>query len=92
MGTETVEVVQLGEALRRISEEGEPVVAKINVEGAAGSMILGTEPDDWSKVRTLWTDVEVNDPVGLDEIVAHLERCGLRHERSEGQRNLFARG
>ena len=65
---------------------------RINVEGAAGSMILGTEPSDWSAVRLLWTGVEVNDPVWLDEIIAHLTKCGMRHEQSDGQRNLFVRG
>ena len=91
VGTEEVDMVALSEALRGISEPGDPVVAKINVEGAAGSMILGTNPDDWTSVRSLWADVEVNDPVGLAEIASHLERCGLRHERTDGQRNLFRR-
>ena len=92
VGTEVVEMVALSDALRSVSEAGDPVVAKINVEGAAGSMILGTRPADWASVRLLWADVEVNDPVGLREIVAHLTDCGLRHERTDGQRNLFVRG
>ena len=92
VGTETVDMVALSDALASITNAGIPVVAKINVEGAAGSMILGTEPSDWSAVRLLWTDVEVNDPVGLDEIIAHLTKCGMRHEQSDGQRNLFVRG
>ncbi|MEM7142220.1 MAG: FkbM family methyltransferase [Actinomycetota bacterium] len=91
VGTETVEMVALSDALASIGGRGLPVVAKINVEGAAGSMILGTRADDWSAVRLLWADVEVNDPVGLDQIVAHLAPAGLRHERSDGQRNLFVR-
>lgn len=91
VGTEVVEMVALSDALRSVSEGGEPVVVKINVEGAAGSMILGTQPDDWGRVRLLWADVEVNDPVGLAKIVAHLSACGLRHERTDGQRNLFVR-
>lgn len=91
VGVEEVEMVALSTALRTVSDGGLPVVAKINVEGAAGSMILGTRSDDWRAVRLLWADVEVNDPVGLDEIVAHLGSCGLRHERTEGQRNLFVR-
>ena len=92
VGTETVEMIALSDALRSISAPGDPVVAKINVEGAAGSMILGTVPDDWSVVDVLWADVEVNDPVGLPEIVAHLATCGMAHERTDGQRNLFVRG
>jgi hypothetical protein len=91
VGVEEVEMVALSTALRTVSDGGLPVVAKINVEGAAGSMILGTRPDDWRAVRLLWADVEVNDPVGLDEIAAHLASCGLRHERTDGQRNLFLR-
>lgn len=91
VGTEIVEMVSLSDALAAISEAGDPVVAKINVEGAAGSMILGTAPGDWYAVRLLWADVEVNDPVGLPEIVEHLAGCGLRHERTDGQRNLFVR-
>ena len=91
VGTEVVDMVALTDALRTISESGKPVVAKINVEGAAGSMILGTEPADWDSVRLLWADVEVNDPVGLPEIIDHLAACGLRHEQRDGQRNLFVR-
>lgn len=91
VGTEEVEMVALSDALRSVSEAGEPVVAKINVEGAAGSMILGTVAADWDRVRLLWADVEVNDPVGLTAIVQHLAACGLDHERTDGQRNLFVR-
>lgn len=91
VGTEVVEMVSLSDALETVSARGDPVVAKINVEGAAGSMILGTEPGDWSAVRLLWADVEVNDPVSLPEIVEHLAACGMRHERTDGQRNLFVR-
>ena len=91
VGTEVVDMVALSTALRTISEAGDPVVAKINVEGAAGEMILGTAPDDWASVVLLWADVEVNDPIGLEAIVAHLDGCGLRHERTDGQRNLFVR-
>jgi FkbM family methyltransferase len=91
VGTEVVEMVALSTALRSIAAFGDPVVVKINVEGAAGAMILGTEPDDWEGVRLLWTDVEINDPVGLPELTRHLTRCGLRHTHTEGQRNLFVR-
>lgn len=91
VGNEEVEMVALSDALREISDAGDPVVAKINVEGAAGSMILGTQPDDWDRVRLLWADVEVNDPIGLPEIVGHLAACGLCHETTDGQRNLFRR-
>lgn len=91
VGTETVEMVALSDALARIGEAGLPVVVKINVEGAAGSMILGTVRDDWARVRLLWIDVEVNDPVGFPEIVGHLADCGLSHVRNDGQRHMFAR-
>lgn len=91
VGTEVVEMVALPAALRSIAAAGGPVVVKINVEGAAGAMILGTEPDDWAAVRLLWTDLEVNDPIGLPELTRHLARCGLRHTQAEGQRNLFVR-
>ncbi len=91
VGTETVEMVALSDALARISEHGRPVVAKINVEGAAGEMILGTQPSDWSNVRLLWTDIEENDPVSVTDIVAKMRTCGLEHARTEVHRNLFVR-
>ncbi len=91
VGTETVDMVSLSSALAAVSTSGAPVVVKINVEGAAGEMVLGTEPADWAGVRLLWTDVEPNDPVGLARLVPHLADCGLRHERTEGHRNLFVR-
>ncbi len=91
VGSEEVEMVSLSSALTAIGSAGAPVVAKINVEGAAGSMILGTAVDDWAAVRLLWADVESNDPVGLDEIKAHLARCGLDHVETDGHRNRFVR-
>jgi FkbM family methyltransferase len=91
VGTETVDMVSLSDALAAVSCTGAPVVVKINVEGAAGEMVLGTEPADWAPVRLLWTDVEPNDPVGVPRLVQHLADCGLRHERTEGHRNLFVR-
>ena len=90
-GSDEVEMVSLSSALTDIGSAGAPVVAKINVECAAGSMILGTAVDDWSAVRLLWADVESNDPVGLDEIKAHLARCGLDHVETDGHRNRFVR-
>jgi FkbM family methyltransferase len=91
VGTEDVEMLALSDVLAQISAAGDPVVVKINVEGAAGGMILGTKPADWDAVRLLWTDLEVNDPVGLPELVGHLESCGMRHADSDGQRKLFLR-
>ncbi len=91
VGSEMVEMVSLSSALADIGSASLAVVAKINVEGAAGSMILGTGADDWSAVRLLWADVESNDPVGLDAIKAHLEPCGLTHVETDGHRNRFVR-
>ena len=91
VGSEVVEMVSLSSALDNVSAEGLPVVAKINVEGAAGSMILGTVAQDWSAVRLLWADVEENDPIGLEEISAHLALVGLDHVERDGHRNRFIR-
>lgn len=91
VGTEQVEMISLSDALATITASGKPVVAKINVEGAAGSMIMGTTPEDWSAVRLLWTDIEVNDPVPIDDLLAHLQSCGLERTKVENHRHLFAR-
>lgn len=91
VGIETVDMIALSDALARVSAPGLPVVAKINVEGAAGEMILGTQPEDWRQVRVLWTDIEENDPVGVDDIVTKMAACGLELARTEVHRNLFVR-
>ena len=91
VGSETVEKIALSSALHSVGEDGGPVVVKINVEGAAGEMILGTTPTDWVNVTTLWVDVEDNDPLGLAPITDHLRASGLTHVRSENHRNLFVR-
>ena len=91
VGTEIVEMVALSTALSDIAQSGKPVVVKINVEGAAGGMILGTKPDDWEAVRALWVDIETNDPIGLERIVAHLVPSGLHYQETDSQRHLFAR-
>lgn len=88
-GTEEVEVVALASVLRSVGAHGRDVVVKINVEGAAGEMILGTEPSDWRTVRLLWIDVEANDPVPLVDITEHLALCGLAYRRADGHRHLF---
>jgi len=90
-GTEEVELVALSDRLREASADGVPVVAKINVEGAAGSMIMGTEPPDWLAVRSLWIDLEPNDPVGMSELTEHLASCGLRLVAAENNRRRFER-
>lgn len=65
-------MVALSDALGALSAEGETVIAKINVEGAAGEMILGTTPSDWSGVSLPGADVEENNPVVLPAITERL--------------------
>ena len=90
-GTEVVPLLSLSTELRTASEDATKVVVKINVEGAAGDMILGTGPRDWAKVASVWVDVEPNDPVGFTALADHLEAAGLHHRAVENNRNHFSR-
>ena len=67
------------------------VVVKINVEGAAGGMILSTSPGDWDHVRAIWCDVEVTDPAGANAILEHLSGCGFEGAEVDGNRHLFVK-
>lgn len=89
--SEHVDVVALSDVLAEVSAEGNPVVVKINVEGAAGEMILGTDPTDWSAVRDIWVDVEANDPVSRDELAEFVATCGFTHCVRDGKRSRFSR-
>lgn len=89
-GTEEVALTALSDALAGVAGQ-EPILVKINVEGAAGEMIVGTSPADWQPVGALWCDIEVNDPVGADAIAAHLDGCGMTRAELDGQRHLFVR-
>ena len=89
IGVQTVAVEALSDVLTRAASWDRPVVVKINVEGAAGPMILGTSAPDWEAVEWLWVDVEPSDPVGREGIVGHLDRTPLRLWASDGRRLLF---
>ena len=91
VGTEQVRLFPLTEALREISADGLPVVAKINVEGAAGPMIVGTKSEEWKSVVSLSVDVEPSDTVGPEAIAEYLATCGLLLDRESGRRLLFTR-
>lgn len=86
--TQSVRTLGLSTVLREADPTGK-VVVKINVEGAAGEMILSTFPSDWSHVASLWVDIEANDPIDAPRIIGHLESCGLRLTRQDQRRHHF---
>ena len=57
------------------------VVAKINVEGAAGDVILGTPIGLWDPVSCVLFDFEMNSPHPLSAVLDHLTRCGMERRQ-----------
>lgn len=91
IGTECVEVVSLASVLEEAAGDarGLPVIVKINIEGMAGSLVVGTPVDLWCRVREVWLDVESNDPVPEQEFVQHLQAAGLLLRKRAGRTWFF---
>ena len=94
IGTEQVELVSLATALEEAAgiAPSSPLIVKINIEGMAGGLVVGTEVGLWCLVRELWLDVETNDPVPEQQLVEHLQAAGLRLRQRAGRTLLFRQG
>ena len=57
------------------------VVAKINIEGAAGDVILGTPIDLWEPVSCVLFDFEMNSRHPFSTVLDHLSRCGMERRQ-----------
>jgi FkbM family methyltransferase len=89
-GRQTVMTRPLADVLER-ARNGDRIVCKINVEGAAGEVVRATDANDWADVSDLWCDFEPSDPVPVTETIEHLERAGFRVSERDGRRLLFRR-
>jgi FkbM family methyltransferase len=90
-GTEEVDLMSLNTALARVSASGLPVHVKINVEGAAGTMLCSTSPQDWNDTHTIWMDYEPWDPVSYSTVESHLKHCGFDPTATDGRRRRWTR-
>jgi FkbM family methyltransferase len=54
-----------------------PIFVKINVEGAAGDVILGTSVDEWRDVSGVMFDCEPNGPHEPGQLIDHLRQAGF---------------
>jgi FkbM family methyltransferase len=68
--------------------EGHPtreLIVKLNIEGAAGTVLLATDPSDWEQVVELWCEFEVNEPCPRERIEEHLSAAGFMPAEHVGQ-------
>lgn len=79
----------VGECLARAP--GNPVAVKLNVEGMAGEIIVGSAQSVWASVDELWFDHEPSDPIALDTLDAHLYSSGLVRSGDSGRRHHYTR-
>jgi hypothetical protein len=49
----------------------------LNIEGAAGDVVLGTPVDLWENVAEVIFDCEPNGPYEAGQLIDHLEKSGL---------------
>lgn len=77
--TERVTMVGFAEVLADVAARypGQPVVLKLNVEGAAGDCLLAVPPEALGVLEVLLVDLEANTPQPLGDILAHIERAGF---------------
>ena len=85
VGIEVVAVIALADALRQAAShlvDGRRLVAKVNIEGAECSAILGTPASDWAEVDEVF--VETHPWAGCDgaRLADHLAHSGLTQVES----------
>jgi hypothetical protein len=64
------------EVVRQVHPTRELIV-KLNIEGAAGTVLLATVPGDWDQVVELWCEFEANEPCPPALIEEHLVAAGF---------------
>jgi FkbM family methyltransferase len=76
---ETVPMVTLASLMKRAGQArpGKPVVIKVNVEGAAGPILMAASPDELSSVVEIHIDYEPGSPYEINDLLDHLALAGL---------------
>lgn len=76
---ETVPMVRLATLMKRAAQArpGIPVVIKVNVEGAAGPILMAATPDELASVVEVHIDYEPGSPYQIKDLLDHLALAGL---------------
>lgn len=79
IGVEQVPLKSFSSILKAVQDAaaGAAIVVKINIEGAAGDVVLGTSVDHWDNVAEVIFDCEPNGPYEAGQLIDHLEKSGL---------------
>jgi FkbM family methyltransferase len=79
IATQEVPTQRLSSILDHVRDghPGRPLIVKLNIEGAAGTVLLATTPSDWEQVVELWCEFEVNEPYSRAQIDEHLSTANL---------------
>jgi FkbM family methyltransferase len=87
VGTQEVETRRLSSILDHVRDNhpSRPLIVKLNIEGAAGTVVLATRPSDWEQVVELWCEFEANEPCSRDQIDEHLSAADFTPVQTVGQ-------
>jgi FkbM family methyltransferase len=87
VGVEQVTVRPFPDVLADVQhrEPGRPIVVKLNIEHAAGEVILGTPVRCWRTVQTLLFDYESGTREPLEDLLAHLKAAGMALRQGNGR-------
>jgi FkbM family methyltransferase len=87
ISTQEVETRRLSSILDHVrdSHPSRPLIVKLNIEGAAGTVLLATRPSDWEQVVELWCEFEANDPCSRTQIEEHLSAADFTPVETVGQ-------
>ena len=89
-GTVRVPVMPFTEVMDELRRHGAPrTLVKLNIEGTAGEVVLGTPAEDWADVEDLLLDYEQTTPEPFEDIEQHLRRAGLQLRASRGHSHWF---
>ena len=79
VGVEQVPMRSFSSILQTVCDAaaGAAILVKINIEGAAGDVVLGTSVDLWDNVAEVIFDCEPNGPYDAGQLIDHLEKSGL---------------
>lgn len=72
-------------------QEGHGILIKLNIEGAAGRVVLSTPVERWQEVDELLLSYETNTPEPIEQVKRHLEQAGLILRASKGDNHWLSR-
>ena len=86
-GVQVVEATSLREVLTDPAVQGaNPVVIKVDIEGAECDSILSTQSQDWALIDEVFVETHPGTTCTVDDIISHLAEGGLRqHEDTTAQ-------